>query len=213
MAFLFTQLYGLYHINKRDFKNSILDNKSSREIIGDIIVNLLIHEHSDAHEINININKILSNIDTQINMTSDKIKELKAVIESAYLELNGVNNIKNKETLSANNTLSLGTIHSVKGETHRSTFLVGTCKLKEGWDGEEYSLFSILLNNLLEDSGEQKDCYKYGNEKLSIQALKLAYVALSRPQFLTGIIIDDELKAKYENEIEELAKQGWIVYE
>lgn len=100
------------------------------------------------------------------------------------------------------------TIHGVKGETHRSTvLLLSSCvhmKFKE--ENKINNFFNVVFPYLL---GERSD---FSSEpkvaKLQRDCLKLAYVALSRPEFLLAVAIPsqdlDEIKK------ESLITHGWV---
>ena len=85
----------------------------------------------------------------------------------------------------------IGTIHSVKGETHRSTLLVLDTVLKDysTKPSTEYWIFDLLKEYFV---GNYNDPYKITDvieRNETLKSLKLAYVALSRPTHLTAIAI------------------------
>lgn len=101
------------------------------------------------------------------------------------------------------NKYKLGTIHSVKGETHRSTMLIANSVFSSTYNGTEYTfaelIFPIILN---ENYGEL-------NENLIKQALKLAYVAMSRPTHLMILAVPKtDFREKYETK---LYVSGWNI--
>lgn len=82
--------------------------------------------------------------------------------------------------------INLSTIHGVKGETHRSTFLLLDSEVYWSKKDHENFFFKTLYPFLI---GKRRD---YGNElgsKSIKDCLKYAYVALSRPKFLAGVAI------------------------
>lgn len=102
----------------------------------------------------------------------------------------------------------------MKGETHRSTLLILNSNFSVGHD-EKATNYPIL--DLLEEYltlnyvplSEQKSEQKVETEK----ALKLAYVALSRPTHLVCIgISEEQIKAK-SYLLDKLSNAGWQKYE
>lgn len=106
----------------------------------------------------------------------------------------------------------IGTIHSAKGETHRSTLLVLDALFKDFSHDVEFSMFDLLKEYLV---GNYIDVQTITNEiekNETIKSLKLAYVALSRPTHLMVIAIPQHLIVADNHIIERLNNNGWIQY-
>ncbi|ORI02815.1 hypothetical protein B5723_07995 [Mammaliicoccus sciuri] len=135
------------------------------------------------------LNLIQYYLDTILNKVSNnkkmKVKTLDEVCKNFYSEI--ASNVSTLHEEKAN--FYIGTIHSVKGETHRSTMLVLNSQFID------YSnRLSFNISDLLEDYlvGNYKNPYFIENlskRKETYKALKLAYVALSRPTHLLVIAI------------------------
>lgn len=105
---------------------------------------------------------------------------------------------------SNDNDFSLSTIHSVKGETHRSTTLILDSKIYFSSNNQENNFFDVISRFLVGDrinyqNLEKSEYYKAG--------LKLAYVAFSRPKFVDAVAIpENKMNDKYRKE---LLDYGW----
>jgi DNA helicase II / ATP-dependent DNA helicase PcrA len=109
----------------------------------------------------------------------------------------------------------IGTIHSVKGETHRSTLLVLDTVFKEysTTPASEHWIFDLLKEYL---AGNYVNPYTIEDKIKSdetIKSLKLAYVALSRPTHLAAIAIPANLVTKDDDIFNRLSNNGWVQYE
>lgn len=106
----------------------------------------------------------------------------------------------------------IGTIHSAKGETHRSTLLVLDALFKDYSQDTEFSMFNLLkeyfVGNYIDVNTITNDIEK--NE--TIKSLKLAYVALSRPTHLMVISIPKHSIVEDDNILERLNNNGWVQY-
>ncbi|MBT2734732.1 UvrD-helicase domain-containing protein [Bacillus sp. ISL-7] len=109
----------------------------------------------------------------------------------------------------------IGTIHSVKGEKHRSTMLVidtifrdyTTAPPTEYWMFDllkEYFAGNYTIPAMIPDRLESNE---------TIKSLKLAYVALSRPTHLTVIAIPASLISKEDDIFQRLDNNGWQRFE
>src|SRR5690625_3966550 len=130
------------------------------------------------------------------------------------------NNLNSFDDTSADNHLAnekdvhIGTIHSVKGETHRSTLLVLDTTFRNYDDNVEYSMFELLQEYLI---GNHIDPMIISNDfkrNETIKSLKLAYVALSRPMHLMAIAVPKYLISEdNKNILSQLEDNGWNQYE
>ncbi|MBS2970528.1 UvrD-helicase domain-containing protein [Metabacillus sp. KIGAM252] len=111
----------------------------------------------------------------------------------------------------------IGTIHSVKGETHRSTLLLLDTEFREfSRDGtllQRRHIFDLLSQYLI---GNHKNPYlisDFSERDETIKALKFGYVALSRPTHLATIAIPARLISGSDEILSRLDKDGWTNYE
>lgn len=107
-------------------------------------------------------------------------------------------NSKYKYTQGAVNfEIEVGTVHSVKGETHTATLYLET----PDYDTKEYDLKQILL-------------YLKGNHYKSTKlerVLRIAHVAVTRPTHLLCLAIHKSSLSNFEQDRQELEKAGWQV--
>lgn len=108
--------------------------------------------------------------------------------------------------------IRLGTIHSVKGETHKATLLMLDSEFTTGYGktSPSYSMLQLLVNYLRNNYVELPED-KNDMEKETEKALKLAYVALSRPTHLVCIGIQESQVGDCEL-LKSLQEAGWEQY-
>lgn len=108
--------------------------------------------------------------------------------------------------------ICFGTVHAVKGETHKATLLLESQVTKGKYgDPDIYydctEIFGFLVGNYYDYTQEDRDLYAVIRD-----ALKTAYVALSRPTHLAAVAIN---KKNLGDEIDEKRKiaiqAGWEV--
>ncbi|MEJ9233093.1 UvrD-helicase domain-containing protein [Peribacillus butanolivorans] len=102
----------------------------------------------------------------------------------------------------------IGTVHSAKGETHRSTLLVLNTKFTNYQNNTELLMFELLTGYLLGNYTDPKEIVDDIEKNETIKSLKLAYVALSRPTHLMAIAIPENI-IKDNNTITRLNQSGW----
>ncbi|MGM0865441.1 MAG: UvrD-helicase domain-containing protein [Bacillota bacterium] len=102
----------------------------------------------------------------------------------------------------------IGTVHSVKGETHRSTLLVLNTKFKDYQSNTELLMFELLKEYLLGNHTNPEEILDDNEKNETIKSLKLAYVALSRPTHLMAIAIPEDI-IKDKNITTRLKQYGW----
>lgn len=193
---------------EEDFKESLKSNEVRIKIF-EILKKLnSSHTTSLINELEEFFDSILTDTVNRDNIVSDINKMLLEIFPRT--KRNKVENEVNKEL----KKIEISTIHSVKGETHRSTLLILNSNFSVGHD-EKATNYPIL--DLLEEYltlnyvplSEQKSEQKVETEK----ALKLAYVALSRPTHLVCIgISEEQIKAK-SYLLDKLSNAGWQKYE
>ncbi|HFR3692911.1 TPA: UvrD-helicase domain-containing protein, partial [Streptococcus suis] len=112
--------------------------------------------------------------------------EIKELLKSNFSK--GSQTISVQSVYNEGEDISIGTIHSVKGETHKATLLMLDSDFSTGYDVSSisYSMLQLLEKYLSKDYVELPED-KSDMEKETEKALKLAYVALSRPTHLVCI--------------------------
>jgi len=102
----------------------------------------------------------------------------------------------------------IGTVHSVKGETHRSTLLILNTVFSDFSNTYSYEITELLENYLLGNYLPLNNIFDSIKKRETKKALKLAYVAFSRPSHLVAIAIhnnnlNDDLRKS-------LLEAGWL---
>lgn len=105
----------------------------------------------------------------------------------------------------------IGTIHSVKGETHRSTLLVlnTTFKNYSVRPPLEFPIFDLLKEYLAGNYIELESITRETVKNETKKALKLAYVALSRPTHLAVLAIPKEYLESDNEMFSKMSNLGW----
>lgn len=114
-----------------------------------------------------------------------------------------------------NKEFYIGTIHSVKGETHRSTLLVLDTRFTDYSTGSpiEFEILYLLRDYLAGNYVSPNLIEHHIKKNETIKALKLAYVALSRPSHLAAIAIPYSLISKDDEILKAFNQNGWVMYE
>ncbi|SHN24195.1 UvrD-helicase domain-containing protein [Gracilibacillus kekensis] len=135
--------------------------------------------------------------------TSFEIVQIKDQLDYFRQKFLSSNGLQDKEQ-DGNNDFYIGTVHSAKGETHRSTMLVLDTNFGE------YHMFDLLYEYLCGNHRETKFIIDENEKNQTIMALKLAYVALSRPTHLMVIAIPQQKISAGEGIEERLGANGWV---
>jgi len=182
--------------------NSLLENK---KIIAKLIKDLITKDNieSTISSIILEIEKIKNDI-----IEPSKKEKIKEQLNSFKNEMESSR--KNAIVEQEKEEFYIGTVHSVKGETHRSTLLVLNTVFSD-WHGTySYEILELLNNYLI---GHYIDLENISNLQLKREtknALKLAYVAFSRPTHLVAIgIHKDKLTEKLKEELIEFGWKEW----
>jgi len=112
------------------------------------------------------------------------------------------------EENNSNSDFYIGTVHSAKGETHRSTLLVLDSSFRNFDNNIEYSMFELLVDYLVGNYTSPEEILDDFEKDQTIKSLKLAYVALSRPTHLMVIAIPENC-IKGDDTITKLNQYGW----
>ena len=132
-------------------------------------------------------------ISTPNKYTTDFLEsEPSSEISAEQLKANNIFTWENDDSVQ----IELGTIHSVKGETHISTLLLETW-----YEGKHES--EIIMDQLLgiPYKTKAKDTYRK-------ETLKMAYVAMSRPKYLLCMAIK---KDRIQAILDDPVKKGYLV--
>lgn len=149
-----------------------------------------------------NVDFLISQIESlcEKEISNFKDKKIKKKLEIMFSNTSVAANIPDSVPSTSKRGVYIGTIHSVKGETHRSTLLLLNTQL-------DNHIFDILKPYLI---GEYQSLDKIEKDLINdtIKFLKLAYVAFSRPTHLLAIGIEESmLSPEYK---EKLIAYGWV---
>ncbi|MEG7924450.1 ATP-dependent helicase [Bacillus cereus] len=188
----------------KDTKHKLDSNIECKELLSFAIRNLLLENENNAVEGN--LYKILSilNEKPEDQIIISNIDEL---FDSFRLGI--ASSVKKLDSFE--DEFYIGTIHSVKGETHRSTLLVLNSIFIDYSASTSYSMVELLKNYLVGNYIEPSSFAEEQRKKETYKALKLAYVALSRPTHLIAIAIPQSLVDQ--DFIECLREFGWVEYQ
>lgn len=187
-----------------EIKEKIEDSLESRQFMSIAVKELL---KGDDFEL---VKNKLEFIIEKLYQVSEEFTELSLNEKLEEFRLIILNNDTN--TYETNNH-NIGTIHSVKGETHRSTMLLLNSKFTKYNNGGiqiEYTMLELLKTYLVGRHIELDSIDSSYKKQQTYNALKLAYVALSRATHLIVIAIPESLAE--ESFLEELQKNDWIEY-
>lgn len=146
-----------------------------------------------------------------INIIDDKniVNQVRGEVHKVFLSYNLQNEISQNNK---KDEIYFGTVHGVKGETHKATMLLDTLiKIKYDKEWQDFSLFKLIESYLF---GTHTNVDEFdGIEKVAIiKALKSAYVALSRATHLISVAVNEK---EYDKDINELIiraeQNNWIV--
>lgn len=142
--------------------------------------------------------ELLQNKDILCNEIKDKLQKNFLTIQSTV----PIDNV--------GKDIRLGTIHSVKGETHKATLLMLNSQFNTGHKDKSpsYSILQLLEKYLCKDYVELPE-NKNDEKKETEKALKLAYVALSRPTHLVCIGIPKSQIGDNTDLLKNLKEVGW----
>ncbi|MED1563817.1 UvrD-helicase domain-containing protein [Alkalihalobacillus alcalophilus] len=150
--------------------------------------------------------------DILINLSNSEKKEFSKVNLEGQVEyfrqvfFSSLKNVDEEET--SKSDFYIGTVHSAKGETHRSTLLVLNTKFIDYDSNNELLMFDLLFEYLLGNYKNPEEILDTVEKNETVKSLKLAYVALSRPTHLMAIAIPESI-IKDRNTIIKLDKFGW----
>jgi len=181
-------------INKEILSKCVKEINSESFIIDSVILNLekIIKKITNTPEAC--FNKI--NAKSQIEYLSQTIivEKIKNTIEQPVTE---------------DKNLYVGTIHSAKGETHRSTMLVLNTVFTDNRFKPTYRMIDLLKEYLLGNYTAPDLIVDRVKRDETIKSLKLAYVALSRPTHLAVVAIPQDFITGQEELVTHLNESGW----
>ncbi|MFK4477468.1 UvrD-helicase domain-containing protein [Bacillus sp. RC206] len=188
----------------KDTKHKLDSNIECKELLSFAVRSLLLENTNDAVEGN--LYKILSILNEKpedqiiISNIAELFDSFRFGITSSVKKLD-----------SFEDEFYIGTIHSVKGETHRSTLLVLNSIFRDYSASTSYSMVDLLKNYLVGNYIEPSSLAEEQRKKETYKALKLAYVALSRPTHLIAIAMPKSLIDQ--DFVECLKEFGWVEYQ
>ncbi|PFT25516.1 hypothetical protein COK52_06790 [Bacillus thuringiensis] len=188
----------------KDTKKKIDSLLECKQLLGIAMKNLLVGEESSL--IQPYLEAVLNKILEQEGKTLS-ILNLDEICTSFHT---GITNNESR-TQEGNDNFYIGTIHSVKGETHRSTMLVLNSVFKDYSNNVSYTMLELLEDYLTGNYIQPSLIEDLHKRKETCKALKLAYVALSRPTHLIVIAIPKSIVES--NLLVRLKEFDWIEYE
>ncbi|MGE7827325.1 UvrD-helicase domain-containing protein [Paenibacillus sp. NPDC093718] len=141
-------------------------------------------------------------IDVEIHGLNQSFKDCNDVITKH----GSVDSEDNNVFLHNEVSISLDTIHAVKGETHKATLLLESNLYMDQNSSENESDLSLIFNYFVGDYDVIK--VNEGNIKMY---LKLAYVALSRPNYLAAVAINEKNLLRLDEKINVAKENNWNV--
>ncbi|WP_121640589.1 hypothetical protein [Virgibacillus sp. Bac330] len=184
-----------------DLKRVMGSNLSFKVLLSQIVKEFVKEDFEDT--------KTLTLFEQALMMLTGKkdtlfeIVQLKTQVEYFRQKFLSKNGLQEEEQVE-DTDFYIGTVHSAKGETHRSTMLVLDTNLGD------YHIFDLLYEYLCGNYIETKFIVDENEQNETIKALKLAYVALSRPTHLMVIAIPQQKISDGERIEELLGTSGWI---
>lgn len=205
----------IYKEVSRYFDNPIDEYFNNDEIRIQVFNIFMDLKNSNQETVIKNLQKLVDNLISIIDATENEIL-LNSELDMAEILQKILSNYPKDMPEEHNNNvidIGIGTIHSVKGETHKATLLMMDSTFTIGFqsDSPSYSLLSLLKQYLMKDYRELP-AEKNEEEKEIEKALKLAYVALSRPTHLVCIGIPAQLIERDSDFLSNLQKAGWIEF-
>ena len=196
-----------FDIDYEDRLNKDGNRKKVFEIIKELKSN---NDERIIDELNTLLNGLV--IDEQLLENNlDLCIEIKEILKSNFSKSSQP--ISEQSVHNEGEDICIGTIHSVKGETHKATLLMLDSDFSTGYGDNSisYSMLQLLKKYLIKNYVElSKD--KSDMEKETEKALKLAYVALSRLTHLVCIGISESKLKENETLIKDLKCAGWSKY-
>lgn len=140
-----------------------------------------------------NVELISSNLQEVLNNISDRENDafLKVNLEDQIVYFRNI--LFSTDHHDNKSDFYIGTIHSAKGETHRSTLLLLGAESINYKNNKQYSMFELLTKYLVGEYADPQKIEDAFKRQETIKFLKLAYVALSRPTHLMVIAIPENL--------------------
>ena len=205
----------IYKEVSRYFDNPIDEYFNNDEIRIQVFNIFMDLKNSNQETVIKNLQKLVDNLISIMDATENEIL-LNSELDMVEILQKILSNYPKDMPEEHNNNvidIGIGTIHSVKGETHKATLLMMDSTFTIGFqsDSPSYSLLSLLKQYLMKDYRELP-AEKNEEEKEIEKALKLAYVALSRPTHLVCIGIPAQLIERDSDFLSNLQKAGWIEF-
>jgi len=188
----------------------VINSNLQCKIIVSRCIKEFVSEGYESCEVKQGLEETLGIISDEDNKKFKKINVMEQLDSYRLSFLSDNNMSENKEE----SEFYIGTIHSAKGETHRSTLLLLNTISIVYIDNVpfEYSTLSLLKEYLIGNYIDPQSIKDDVERDETIKALKLAYVALSRPTHLMVIGIPENKLSGNEDFVEKLDESGWKEY-
>jgi len=195
-------------ISLEDFINMIEDELNYKEILSKCVKEIN-SESFIIDDVILNLEKIIKKITSNPEACFNKINA-KSQIEYLCQTIidEKIENII-EQPFTDDKNLYIGTIHSAKGETHRSTMLVLNTVFKDNRFEPTYRMIDLLKEYLLGNYSAPDLIEDRVKRDETIKSLKLAYVALSRPTHLAVVAIPHDFISGQEEFVTHLNESGW----
>lgn len=151
----------------------------------------------------LNLNELL------LENKDDLCNEIKELLQNTFSQSSQI--LSTEAVKDVDKDIGLGTIHSVKGETHKATLLMLDSKftVRCGEKLRHYPMLELLEKYLRCEYVELSTYHDVTKKKEVSKALKLAYVALSRPTHLVCIGIPKTYLDSNSRIADVLKNTGW----
>lgn len=217
-----------YYANRNDssfsynqFKNEINEDIKIKTDLSVLICNL---SYKKTEYINIELKNIFEKfinqreIDLNVDLLSDTIEGLTLEIEElkkVYEMASQVSDFSNEDQGYTFKDINFGTVHGVKGETHKATLLLESEMTINRYKSNEKKVYdcNLIFDYLMGDFTDYSK-EKYGMSMAIKNALKTAFVALSRPTHLAVVAMSIDNFAdedEYEAKVKKAEESGWEV--
>lgn len=189
---------GKIEIQKRFYtKNSVLRHFKHKEIYDEFrqqiaLWSIAIHNHNEKYN-NVVINEIREYLKTDFkNMFNYNLSKMQIFIEEPKTDIDTQKTDKTEYFEHNNIKVEIGTIHSVKGETHTATLYMETF-FDKGFESKR-------IIDYITDNGIEK------LKPITKKTFKMIHVGFSRPTHLLCFAIDKKRKTNFDKSMFEIYK-------
>lgn len=217
-----------YYANKsgnnssyNQFKNKVNEDLEIKTALSTLIQNFNFDKADSINkEIKLIFEKFIyqKNLVLNDNLLSDTIEDLIqeiAELKKIYEMDSLVSYSSKNDQIHTFKDINFGTVHGVKGETHKATLLLESEMIINRYKSNEKKVYdcNLIFDYLMGDFTDYSN-EKYGMRMAIKNALKTAFVALSRPTHLAVVAmnIDNFIdQDEYEAKVKKAKESGWEV--